>query len=538
MEKSIKIASDLTHKETKKEETGLFSGMGSMASGMNPAYFASAGEKPDFSAPKQPASSGAQKETDQYAQSEQEKKWDKEMASAGSVASSILPQAKQDQAVPSEFPTIDAARDAVTHGIESVADYFSFEKPKPVVSDMAQHLHTLSPSAITQEIKDEAAKETDPEKLKQFPEWFPLTNAQHKAVFDQKHADTTLAEDAKSAFNLGVGMAKGFGELATHFVAGAAKAPVMVMEGPGAYGHITDPEEWKRWGTNLGKLATVPAVTALESGESVVATGHNALANGLSATDWIQQKLPKELGGISHDEAFDRYLRRKRANEYYAGWKVNDPNVFTRVVMEDPYARQAAENILYAATSVWSPSVEDRLDRHNGNRDAALQEKRLDDLKQSSELLSQFRKDVAQMVPDKDITEAASFSKFGVNPFDIYGKALGTALTAVGKVNRAAQTFGKSGSEVAAMDAAAAKAAYEAELKAAKSAMEQGWVEQGAGKLANAIDFTGEKVQGALESIPSPVKTAAPRYRSALAVPPSAIGPPGTPSEANHHGQL
>ena len=505
MAKSMDVVSGLESQKSTQKQSGAFEGFGSMASGMNPAYFLAAGEASNSSTKKEPTSSQQKKDTDQYSLSEEENDFYKRM---GNAAHLIEEPAAKKTVIASEFPTIDAARDLVTHGIESVADYFSFEKPKPVVSDIAQHLHTLSPSALTQEIKDEAAKETDPEKLKQFPEWFPLTNAQHKAVFDQKHADTTLAEDAKSAFNLGVGMAKGFGELATHFVAGAAKAPVMVMEGPGAYGSITDPEEWKRWGTNLGKLATVPAVTALESGESVVATGHNALANGLSATDWIQQKLPKELGGISHDEAFDRYLRRKRANEYYAGWKVNDPNVFTRVVMEDPYARQAAENILYAATSVWSPSVEDRLDRHNGNRDAALQEKRLDDLKQSSELLSQFRKDVAQMVPDKDITEAVEFTPFGLNPFDIYGKALSAGLGVAGKASRVAKILGKSGSEVAAMDAAAAKAAYEAELKAAKNAMQPGWVEQGAGKLANAIDFTGEKVAGALESIPAPVKTA------------------------------
>ena len=501
-----KAIQDAEKPKPKKEDSSIFSGMASMAAGMNPSYFATSGTTPSLGVKPEPSEPKADEQKDDFQFSAEQKKAEEIINRGATLAEKSLPKAEQKTAAEqSDFPLINAARDYATEGIGNLAKSVSFDEPPRIDSELANYLHTLSPSKMTPEIRAEAAAEMDPEKLKQWPEWMVKTEAQHRAMFDQKHADTTLAEDAKKTYNLGVNIAKGFGDMVVRFGAGVAKAPAMFLEGPGTYGSISDPEEWKRWGTTLGKLATVPAATVAESGESVVETVSNVLQNGLSATDWLERKA----GVISDNEAFDRYLRRHRADEYYAGWKATDPNVFTRVVMEDPYAREVAENLVYSLTSTFSPSVEDRLERHGGNRDAALREKQLDDLKSSQELLSSIRQEASTMVPDADLREAASFTRFGLNPFDIYGKAMGVAMTAAKKAKRAAQVAGKSGEEIAAMDAAAAKAAFADELKAAQDAQVPGFIEEGTGKLANAIDMTGARLAGALESIPSPIRAGA-----------------------------
>ena len=502
MSKAKKYVDSLKKEPEKPDDFGLFSGMASMATGMNPAYFASGGTPQSATQPA-PKQEEQKQEPLAYTQSEEEKRMDAEMQKSADFVKKTTPEGQRAAQIEgSEFPRIDTVKHWAEEGIGSLAEAISFDEPKPVESDLAQHLHSFHPDNIPAEVREQAKKETDPEKLKQFPEWFPKTNEQHRAVFDQKHADTTLTEDAKHAYNLAVKMGKGFGDMVASFGAGAAKLPAMFLEGPGTYGDITSLDEWKRWGNNLARIATVPGSTTLESVESVAQTAQNALLNGLSATDWLEQKV----GAITHDEAFDRYLRRKRIDEYYAKWKTTDPNVFTRVFMEDPYGREVVENLFYSVASTFSPSVEDRLWRHNGDREAALREKQIDDLKEAQETLASFRKDASKQVVDRDITEMASFTPIGMNPFDIYGKAVGSALAAAQKARRLAQVAGKSGEEIAAMDSAAAQKAFESELKAAKDAQTPGWAEEGAGKLQTAIDNTTTRIAGALEDIPSPVK--------------------------------
>ena len=482
--------------------SGMFSGMGAMGGGMMTPGFLSAPKVPDSVLVTAPAPEAAAEEPadDDFSKEIMDRQKEVE-----NIVSKHDPNAARG-AEKTEFPTIDAAKNWALESIEKGAQAISFGNEKPEPDAFTSQLHQLSPSKVTPDIKAEAAKVMDPVQLKQWPAWLPKTEAQHRAEFEQKHAETSMTEKGKEAWNVGVNIGKGLLDVGARFGSGVAKAGATFLSGPGAYGSITDPKEWQRYGTSLAKLATVPAVSVAESLESVVQTASNAFQNGLSATDWVNEQLPVEQGGITHEEAFQNYLGRKRADEYYAGWKATDPNVFTRVIMEDPATRELAENMAYSMTSIWSPSVDDRLQRHNGNRDAAMREKQLDDLRDSQQLISNFRQEAAQMVPDPDMTEAAGWTRFGMNPFDIYGRIGSVGMRGISKGLKAASRVGKTAEQIAAMEAEAAAKAFEAELKAAEAAKTPGWVEGFAGKVADKVEPAAAWLSARYSDLPESVQ--------------------------------
>ena len=479
--------------------SGMFSGMGAMGGGMMPPGFLAAPQV----AP--PAPTPAPEPVEESAYDDFSKEIMGRQKEVENIVSKHDPKFAQG-AEKTEFPTIDAAKNWALESIEKGAEAISFGSDKPTPDALTSQLHQLSPSNITPEIKAEAAAVMDPVQLKQWPAWFTKTDAQHRAEFDHKHVETSMAEKGKEAWNVGVGVGKGLLDVGARFGSGVAKAGATFLKGPGTEGSITDPEEWKRWGTGIAKLATVPAVSVAESLESVVQTASNAFQNGLSATDWVNEQLPVEQGGITREEAFQNYLGRKRADEYYAGWRATDPNVFTRVIMEDPKTRELAENMAYSLTSIWSPSVDDRIQRHNGDRDAAMREKQLDDLRDSQQLVSNFRKEAAQMVPDPDLTEAAGWTRFGMNPFDIYGRVGGAGMRGISKGIKAASRVGKTAEQIAAMEAEAAAKAFEAELKAAEAAKTPGWVEGLAGKVADKVEPAAAWMSARYSDLPESVQ--------------------------------
>jgi GNAT superfamily N-acetyltransferase len=480
--------------------SGMFSGMGAMGGSMMPPSFLSAPQKPE---PEPELVSGAV--ADEPAYDDFSKQIQDQQKRAMDVVSKF--EAPQKTAsTSSEFPTIDAAKNWALESIEKGAQAISFGSEKPEPDALTSQLHQLSPSKVTPDIKAEAAKVMDPVQLKQWPAWLPKTEAQHRAEFDRKHVETSMSEKGKEAWNVGVGIGKGLLDVGARFGSGVAKAGATILKGPGAEGNFFDPKEWQRWNTGVAKLATVPAVSVAESLESVVQTASNAFQNGLSATDWVNEQLPVEQGGITREEAFQNYLGRKRADEYYAGWKVTDPNVFTRVIMEDPATRELAENMAYSMTSIWSPSVDDRLQRHNGNRDAAMREKQLDDLRDSQQLISNFRQEAAQMVPDPDLTEAAGWTRLGMNPFDVYGRIGGAGMRGISKGIKAASRVGKTAEQIAAMEAEAAAKAFEAELKAAEAAKTPGLVEGFAGKVADKVEPAAAWLSARYSDLPESVQ--------------------------------
>jgi hypothetical protein len=479
--KAAKEAAKYIPESVKTEEAGMFAGMGPMGSSfMAPSIGQGQKAEPFPEAKPQEETGELPKDFEQFV---------KRQEKASKIGKEFLPKEEQPkQAAQTDFPTIEAAKQSALSSIEDTAKGLYIDHTEPVQSYIASQLHNLSPSQITPEIKTEAAKVTDPEEIKQFPSWFPKTDEQHRAVFDQKHEDTNYG---KEAWNVGVGIGKGLAESGVRFASGVAKTIPAFLQGPE---DLTNREQWAQWGKNF----LAPATSAAETFESVAKTAANAAANGLSVTDWIQQQIPKELGGISHDEAFDRYLRRQRADEYYEGWKKTDPNVFTRLILEDPNTRELAEKMAYGLTSVWSPSVDDRLERFGGDREAALKEKQIDDLRDSQQLISNFRKEASQMVPEADITEALSYGRAGLNPFDVYGKA----FQALGQGAKAASRIGKTEAQLAEIDRAAVAKAFEQDLQKIKDSQKPGVFERGFGGLANAIEVGTEKTKGALEKIP------------------------------------
>lgn len=486
------IASSWLPEEKPESKKGFLEGVGPMASGM-PVY----------------TPSPAIEET--TPKSESSKKLEPESAAKikelQDIVGEWIPQKEPEKPIQSEFPTIEGRKQALLGAVESAAKAISFEEPEPIQYDSAKELGSLTPDKVTPEIREKYKSVLDPKELESWPEWFPKTKEQHRAVFDQKHADTS----AKDVWNLGVKTAKAFADTLVRSEAGVEKAASMaLLEAPGAYGSMTDPKEWARYGGNLAKLATVPAVTAVEAAENVAQTATNAALNGLRVTDWLQEKAYNLTGhGITRDEAFDRYYRRAKANEYWANQKVSDPNVFTRTLFGDPWTREIAENLVYSVNSVLSPSVEDRLARHNGDREAALREKQLDDLKSTQEVIANFRKDAAQQVPDTDITEIASFTPVGMMSFDIYGRALGAGLSAASKARRFAQTAGKTGKQIAAADAKAAEKAFAEEVAKAQAAEKPAMLERAMGNIADTTEAVKRGVGGYLEDISLPVKAGA-----------------------------
>ena len=479
--------------------SGMFSGMGAMGGGMmTPGFLAAPQVAP-------PAPPPTPEPVEESAYDDFSKEIMGRQKEVENIISKHDPKSAQG-AEKTDFPTIDAAKNWALESIEKGAEAISFGSDKPTPDALTSQLHQLSPSNITPEIKAEAAAVMDPVQLKQWPAWFTKTDAQHRAEFDQKHVETSMAEKGKEAWNVGVGVGKGLLDVGARFGSGVAKAGATFLKGPGSEGSIADPKEWQRWGTGIAKLATVPAVSVAESLESVVQTASNAFQNGLSATDWVNEQLPVEQGGITREEAFQNYLGRKRADEYYAGWRATDPNVFTRVIMEDPKTRELAENMAYSLTSIWSPSVDDRIQRHNGDRDAAMREKQLDDLRDSQQLVSNFRKEAAQMVPDPDMTEAAGWTRFGMNPFDIYGRVGGAGMRGISKGIKAASRVGKTAEQIAAMEAEAAAKAFEAELKAAEAAKTPGWVEGLAGKVADKVEPAAAWMSARYSDLPESVQ--------------------------------
>ena len=482
------------------KSSGMFSGMGAMGGGMMTPGFLTAPQKLE-PAPEQALESGVEEPAfDDFSKEIR----DKQKKALDVVSRYETPPAQGTEKT--EFPTIDAAKNWALESIEKGAEAISFGSDKPTPDALTSQLHQLSPSNITPEIKAEAAAVMDPVQLKQWPAWLSKTNAQHRAEFDQKHIETSMSEKGKEAWNVGVGIGKGLLDVGTRFGSGVAKAGATFLKGPGTEGSIADPKEWQRWGTGIAKLATVPVVSVAESLESVVQTASNAFQNGLSATDWVNEQLPVEQGGITREEAFQNYLGRKRADEYYAGWRATDPNVFTRVIMEDPKTRELAENMAYSLTSIWSPSVDDRIQRHNGDRDAAMREKQLDDLRDSQQLVSNFRQEAAQMVPDPDMTEAAGWTRFGMNPFDVYGRIGGAGIRGISKGIKAASRVGKTAEQIAAMEAEAAAKAFEAELKAAEAAKTPGWVEGLAGKVADKVEPAAAWMSARYSDLPESVQ--------------------------------
>jgi hypothetical protein len=475
--KAAKEAAKYIPESTKTEDAGMFAGMGPMGS----SYMAPLIAQPQKA---EPASEHKAKEETGTLPKDFEQ-FVKKQEKASKIGQEFLPKEEQPkQAVPSDFPAIEAAKQSALSSIEDIAKGLYIDHPEPIQSYTASQLHSLSPSQITPEIKAEAAKVTDPEEIKQFPGWFPKTDEQHRAVFNQKHEDTNYG---KEAWNVGVGLGKGLAESGVRFASGVAKMAPAFLQSPE---DLANQEQWAQWGKNL----LAPATSATETFESVAKTALNAASNGLSATDWLERKA----GLISDNEAFDRYLRRQRADEYYEGWKKTDPNVFTRLIFEDPNTRELAEKMAYGLTSVWSPSVDDRLERFEGDREAALKEKQLDDLRDSQQLVSNFRREASQMVPESDITEALSYTRFGLNPFDVYG----AAAQALGKGVKAAGKIGKTEAQLAEMNRAAAAKAFEQDLQKVQDSQTPGVFEQGFGKLASAIEGGKEKAQGALEKIP------------------------------------
>lgn len=479
-----------------KESGGFLSGLPSMASGM-PAYKPA----PAVELEKKPKAKEPQKEAATL--TEEQKKQMSDVDEALNYVASTSPDLskKTEPAKPGEFPRIEAGKQAGIQAIESAAKAISAERPEPTQFDSAKHLQSLTPDQITQEIKETYKGVMDPEELKQWPEWFPKTNEQHRAVFDQKHADTTAGD----IWNLGVKTGQAFLETVPRVAAGVAKAGATVLEAPGTYGPVFSPEEWKRYATSLGKLAVTPASTVAESVESVAQTAENAAKNGLRAIDWVEEK--SDL--ITRDEAFDRYLRRARANEYWAHSKATDPNPITRLVFDSPFSKDLAEQFVYSINSVLSPSVEDRLARFKGDRAAALREKQLDDLQSTQEVIANFRRDASKMAPDPDFAEALSFTPAGMMSFDIYGRALGAGLSAASKAARSFKTAGKTGAEVAAMDAKAAEKAFASDVAKAKAAEAPTRLERAFGSIADAAESAGRKIEGALEAVPAPLKAGA-----------------------------
>ena len=479
------------------KSSGMFSGMGAMGGGMmTPGFLA---------APRVVSPAPAPEPVEEPAYDDFSKEIMDRQKEVENIVSKHDPKLAQG-VEKTDFPTIDAAKNWALESIERGAESISFGSEKPEPDAFTSELHQLSPSKVSPEIKAEAAKVMDPVQLKQWPAWLSKTDAQHRAEFDQKHVETTMAEKGKEAWNVGVGVGKGLLGVATRFGSGVAKAGATILKGPGAEGNFFDSKEWQRWNTSVAKLATVPAVSVAESLESVVQTASNAFQNGLSATDWVNEQLPVEQGGITREEAFQNYLGRKRADEYYAGWRATDPNVFTRVIMEDPKTRELAENMAYSLTSIWSPSVDDRIQRHNGDREAAMREKQLDDLRDSQQLVSNFRQEAAQMVPDPDLTEAAGWTRFGMNPFDVYGRIGGAGMRGISKGIKAASRVGKTAEQIAAMEAEAAAKAFEAELKAAEAAKTPGWVEGFAGKVADKVEPAAAWMSARYSDLPESVQ--------------------------------
>ena len=426
---------------------------------------------------------------------------DKKIAKQADDAIAFVSDLRKEQKPPEngQFTTIDTAKQAAVKGIESAAESISFEEPKPPVFESATHLSSLTPDEITPEIRDAYKNVSDPEELKQWPEWFPKTDAQHRALFDQKHEKTT-SETLKDIWNVVPGIMKGGMTMGAEFLSGAAKAAASLPPPSPQAGE----KEWESYGKGLADLAMVPATSLFESAESVAFAAKNAFKNGLRSIDFLEEKFDF----ISRDEAFDRYLRRARANEFWSASKATDQNVFSRIVFQDPRALNVAEQFLYSINSALSPSVEDRLERFNGDREAALREKQMDDLQSTQEILSGIRRDLSKRAPDPDITLAASFTRAGVNPFDIYGKAFGVGLEAARAGKRLAKTAGKSPAQISKMDAAEAAKAFKKEVDAAKAAESPGLLEGYFGSAADKIDAAKARISGALENIPDPVKAA------------------------------
>lgn len=93
-----------------------------------------------------------------------------------------------------------------------------------------------------------------------------------------------------------------------------------------------------------------------------------------------------------------------------------------------------------------------------------------------------------------------------LNSFGVAGAAL-SELTGAARLGvQAARRFGKSAKEINPMESAAAAGVAAAARDRAKASMLPGPVEQGLRSMGRGIEFAGNKLEGALENIPTPVK--------------------------------
>jgi hypothetical protein len=95
-----------------------------------------------------------------------------------------------------------------------------------------------------------------------------------------------------------------------------------------------------------------------------------------------------------------------------------------------------------------------------------------------------------------------------LNSFGVAGAAL-SELTGAARLGvQAARRFGKSAEEINAIESAAAADVAAAARDRAKASMLPGPVEQGLRSMGRGIEFAGNKLEGALENIPTPMKVA------------------------------
>jgi hypothetical protein len=377
---------------------------------------------------------------------------------------------------------------------------------------------------------------SDPEKLKEIQEkvpWYMPTDTQLKVLQTRDNERTTkqvlgdmasvVADVSMNAPGIvgdvlegGYGIAKGLGKGA---LAGldTLSAPLMASDARKA-----ERSQMVDEGIRSGRVL---ADAALLTGEAITDSAKRMIKGGSSYMDWVLGKTGKR----SEEELFNNYKARYAARVADNDAKEVNPAVLARftkwlsnqqfyVPPEDigyvdlPRPEEVAamgtpvvRDLGAAIIGQFTPSIEERLARHNGDRAAAALEKQTEDMSAAGSMIDSAIENANRLVEDPKqigfVQITTPLQEFAVA--GMVAKGLGAGVKAGIQGIREA---GKTAEEISALRSAAAASALGKTRDAAASLEKAGMLERPLEFLAKGIENVGEKGAKAFESLPEGVR--------------------------------
>lgn len=369
---------------------------------------------------------------------------------------------------------------------------------------------------------------SDPKTLKEIEEkvpWYRPTDDQlrvlqtHDREKTAKQALSEIGTAAWDAFTQGPALLEsmvkggvGIGKDLTFGALAATHAPIV-----NAFGDQAAKDRVNQMMDKGIVSSRVLADAALGTGEAIIEPLQRMAKGGSSWTDSLLN------ADKSEEELFQNYKNRyiSRVADYeakeinpavlarftnwfsnlnFSGWDDGfaDPIKPEEVTaMSGPLARDLGAGVI----SLFSPSVEARLARHNGDRKAAAIEKQTEDLAASNEM---FDSAIARANQLKEDPEQVGFVGL-VTPFNEFAAAgmLSKGLGAAAKAGfRGAREFGKTAEEINLLRSAQAAAAIKKTTDAAQSLEKAGMLERALEGGAKGLEYIEGKGTQIFERVP------------------------------------